>query len=215
MDELARNRYPAVDWKQDLRVSRRHFEEHEGFGEGIASACNAVERYVMQSALAFRKLLDQRLLTEEVITADWRARTYPCIRHPEPHWYFEGMIDMENLHHFVRYYDVERPRGGSLRLQRLANLLIHSFVFAVWPAEGGSYDEARFFFNSDHSKDDLVYEMTAAEFKTVVDAVLCDEVVYMERVGTSGDFRQHSHAWREARRASTLSERPVSTEPEN
>jgi hypothetical protein len=215
MDELTRNRYPAVDWKQDLRVSRRHFKEHEGFGEGIASACNAVERYVMQSALAFRKLLDQRLLTEEVITADWRVRTYPCNRRPEPHWYFEGMIDMENLHHFVRYYDVERPRGGTLRLQRLANLLIHSFVFAVWPSDGGSYDEARFFFNSDHSKDALVYEMTAAEFKAVVDEVLYDEVVYMERVGTDGDFRQHNHAWREAQRGFEASKQPVSTEPDN
>lgn len=202
MDELARNRYPAVDWKRDLHVSRRHFEEHEGFGEGVASACNAVERYVMQSALAFRKLLDQRVLTEEVITADWRVRTYPCTKHPEPHWYFEGMIDMENLHHFVRYYDVEQPRRGSLRLQRLANLLIHSFVFAVWPSdeEDDTYDDARFFFNSDHSKDDLVYEMTVAEFKAVADQVLFDEVAYMERVGTNGDFRQHNRAWSEAKR---------------
>lgn len=196
MDELARNRYPAVDWKQDLRVSRGHFEEHERFGEGTASVCNAVERYVIQSALAFRKLLDQRLLTEEVITADWKVRTYPCTRRPEPHWYFEGMIDMENLHHFVRYYDVESPRGGSLRLQRLANLLIHSFVFAVWPADDGTYDEAR----SDRTKDDLVYEMTVAEFQAVVDEVLYDEVVYMERVGADGDFRQHNAAWREAKR---------------
>lgn len=205
MDELARNRYPAVNWKQDLRVSRGSFEKHESFGEGIGSVCNAVERYVMQSALAFRKLLDQRVLTEEVITTDWQVRSYPCIRHPEPHWFFEGMIDMENLHHFVRYYDVERRQGGSLRLQRLANLLIHSFVFVVWPADGGSYDEARFFFNSDHSRNDLVYEMTVSEFKAVVDEVLYDEVVYMERVGTNGDFRQHNQAWAEAMRRGTLS----------
>jgi hypothetical protein len=200
MDELTRNRYPAVDWKQDLRVSRHHFEEHERFGEGVASVCNAVERYVMQSARAFRKLLDQRVLTEEVITADWKVHVYPCTHCPEPHWYFEGMIDMENLHHFVRYYDVETPRGGSLRLQRLANLLIHSFVFAVWPVEGGSYDEARFFFNSDRTKDDVVYEMTVADFKEIADEVLYDKVVAMERVGSNGDFRQHNATWREAKR---------------
>jgi hypothetical protein len=200
MDELAKNRYPAVDWKQDLRVSRQHFKEHEHFGEGVASTCNAVERYVMQSALAFRKLLDQRTLTEEVMTVDWKVRMYPCTRRPEPHWYFEGMIDMENLHHFVRYYDVESPRGSSLRLQRLANLLIHSFVFVVWPAEAGSYDDARFFFNSDRTKDDAVFEMAVADFKEIADEVLFDEVVAMERVGRNGDFRQHNSSWRDAKR---------------
>lgn len=113
---------------------------------------------------------------------------------------------MENLHHFVRYYDVEKPgRRGSLRLQRLANLLIHSFAFAVWPVEGGSYDDARFFFNSDRSKDDLVYEMTVPDFKEVVGVVLYDEVVAMERVGSNGDFRQHNGIWREGKRREEFS----------
>jgi hypothetical protein len=193
MDELARNRYPSVDWKQDLRYYRHRFAEDEHLGEGIASVCRTVERYVMHSALAVRKLLDQRVLTEEVIEREWHLRDYPCTKDPEDHWYFEGMIDLENLHHFVRFYNTEARGSGTLRLERLANILIHAFVFAVWPAEEGDYSGARFFFNSDHYKNRLVFELTIAEFEDMVDSVLEDRVAYMERV--DGDFRQHNAAW--------------------
>jgi hypothetical protein len=200
MDEIAANRYPALDWKQDLRVSQRLFAEHEGFGEGTASVCIAVERYLMRSALAFRKLLVQRVLTDEVINADWRVLTYPCTKAPDERWWFEGTVDMENLHHFVRHYDLGRPRKESLRLQRLADFLIHSFVFAVWPKDGGSYEQARFFFNSDRNRGKLVYEMQVTDFKAIVEEVLDDEVVYVSIDKSTGEFHQHNLAWKHRQR---------------
>ena len=200
MDEIAANRYPALDWKQDLRVSQRLFSEHEGFGEGTASVCIAVERYLMHGALAFRKLLVQRVLTDEVIYADRPVLAYPCTKPPDKRWWFEGTVDMENLHHFVRHYDLERPRGESLRLQRLADLLIHSFVFAVWPKDGGSYEEARFFFNSDRNNDKVVYEMQVADFKAIVEEILYDDVVYVSIDKSTGEFHQHNWTWRQRQR---------------
>lgn len=197
MDELARNRYPAVDWKQDLRVSQHEFAEHERYGEGVASVCNAVERYVMRSALAFRKLLDRIVLTDEVKQIDWNLRAYPCMKPPETRYSFDGTIDLENLHHFVRHYDIDRPTKRTLRLQRLADLLIHNFVFAVWPPSPGEpYDAARFFFNSDRNKAEVVYEMTVTEFKQIVAEVLYDEVVYISQDRATGEIHQHNAAWR-------------------
>ena len=73
MDEIARNRYPSLDWKFDLRGAERAFDESEFWGEGAGNTCTAVERYVMRCALGFRKLLVQRVLTALVGTRDQRG----------------------------------------------------------------------------------------------------------------------------------------------
>lgn len=218
VDEIAANRYPALNWKQDLRYAQHRFTEHEGFGEGTASVCIAVERYIMHSALGLRKLLVQRVLTEEVINRDRPVLSYPCTRPPQEQWQFEGTVDMENLHHFVRHYDLDRPREEGLRLQRIANLLIHSFVFAVWPEDGGDYEDARVFFNSDYVKNQLVYEMRVLDFKTIVEDVLNDETVYTTVDRATGKFHKHNWEWKqrqeerrrdEARRRSQDLEQPA------
>src|ERR1700743_563379 len=80
LDEIAANRYPAIDWKADLRMSRHEFTDYERLAQGTASVCIAVERYLMHSALAMRKLLVQQVLTDEVVDAKRPVLSYPCIR---------------------------------------------------------------------------------------------------------------------------------------
>jgi hypothetical protein len=109
----------------------------------------------------------QRKLTDEVIHADRAVLSYPCTKRPDKRWWFEGTVDLENHHHFVRHYDLQRPRRESLRLKRLADLLIHSFVFVVWPEEGGTFEDARVFFNSDRNQVRVVYEMQVAAFSAI------------------------------------------------
>lgn len=196
MDEIAANRYPALDWKFALRHAERDFTESESWGEGLPSLCRSVERYLMHSALAFRKLLVQRVLTDEVIHADRHVLSYPCTKPPDERWWFEGTVDMENHHHFVRHYDLERSRKESLSLERLANLLIHSFVFAVFPRDGGRYQDAHFFFNSDRNKDSVVHEMQVSDFKAIVEEVLNDEVVHVSIDKSTGEFHQHNWVWK-------------------
>jgi hypothetical protein len=195
MDEITRHRYPALAWKSELRYCRFQLEGYERLSQGTAAVCGDVERYVMHGALAFRKLLDRRALSEEVIEGLWPVDRYPCTRIPESRRLFEGTIDLENLHHFVRYYDMDAPSPGAISLQRLANALVHSLVFAVWPAEEGGYDAARFFFTSDYDKAKFVHGMAVSDFHQIVEAVSYDEVVYFERVGRDGAFRQHDRRW--------------------
>lgn len=197
MDEIAANRYPALNWKGDLRSSQHRFTEHEGFGEGTASVCIAVERYLMHSALALRKLLVQRVLTDEVVYRERPVLSYACTKPPQEQWQFEGTVDMENLHHFVRHYDLDHPRETGLHLKRVTDLLIHSFVFAVWPEEGGSYEDARVFFNSDHVKNELVYEMRVVDFQAIVEDVLNDETVYTSVDRATGKFHKHNWEWKQ------------------
>jgi hypothetical protein len=200
VDEITRNRYPAVDWKADLRVTRREFTEYERFSQGTSSVCNAVERYLIHSAVAIRKLLVQRKLTDEVTEADRPVLSYPCTKRPEKRWWFEGIVDLENHHHFVRHYDMERPRKESLRLKRLADLLIHSFVFAVWPADGGTFEDARVFFNSDQNQDRVVYEIQVAAFSAIVEEVVDDEIVWRSYDQTTDEFEQHNWLWKREQR---------------
>ena len=201
MDEIAANRYPALDWRFALRHAERDFAESESWGEGLSSLCKSVERYVTHCALAFRKLIVQQVLTDEVLLADRPVLSYPCTEPPGKRWFFEGTVDMENHHHFVRHYDLKRPRRESLHLKLLANFLIHSFVFAVFEGEGGSYEDARFFFNSDRNKDKVVYEVTISDFRLIVADVLNDEAVYIT-TDDDGVIHQHNRAWKQRQRES-------------
>jgi hypothetical protein len=60
--------------------------------------------------------------------------------------------------------------------------------------------DTRFFFNSDETKKEAIWEMSVAEFQAVIDAVLSDDVVWREANKATGRFRQHNSAWRAAQR---------------
>jgi hypothetical protein len=200
-DELAKHRYQGVDWKQDLHLSRTELAEHLEVGEGTRSICIAVERFVMRGALALRKLQDRRTLSDEVRHSTWAVRRYPCIQRPDPRFWFDGTIDLVNHHHIARHYRLETPGMTTLSLQDVANSLIHSFVFVVWPEpEDEVPKDTRFFFNSDKTKNEAVWEMSVGEFQAVVDAVLSDDVVWVSHNKATGHFRQHNSAWRAAQR---------------
>jgi hypothetical protein len=198
-DELARNRYPGVDWKQDLRFCRSELDRHLTVGEGDRSLCMAVEGFVMRSALALRKLLDRRVLSDEVLNSSWRVGRYACVTRPGPRFWFDGTIDLVNFHHVVRYYALDRPGSEQMLLKKLTNQLLHSFVFVVWPRPNDVLpDDTRFFFNSDESKNEWLYEMTVGAFKRAVEAVVTDEAVWVDINRDTGRFRQHNRAWRAA-----------------
>jgi hypothetical protein len=202
-DELDRSRYRGVNWKQDLHFSRSELKTHLAIGEGEDSVCIAVERFVMHSALAIRKLLDRRLLSDEVLNGTWPVRRYPCVKQPDPRFWFDGTVDLVNYHHIARHYELDGPGASRLGLKMLADQLVHSFVFVVWPRpEDLVPNDIRFFFNSDKSKSDSLYEMHVGEFQRVIDTIVTDEVVWVDINRATGRFRQHNAAWRAARRGS-------------
>jgi hypothetical protein len=198
-DELEEHRYRGVDWKQDLRFSRGELDSHLAVGEGDRSLCIAVERFVMRSALALRKLLDRRVLSDEVLNSSWPLRRCECVTRPDPRFWFDGTVDLVNYHHVARYYAIDRPESEEISLKHLSNQLLHSFAFVVWLRPGDVVPaDTRFFFNSDDSKSKWLYEMTVGEFECVVDAVVTDAVVWVDINKESGRFRQHNAAWRAA-----------------
>lgn len=110
--------------------------------------------------------------------------TLPLRSTPDPRSWFDGTIDLVNYHHIARHYQLDTPEPTKLSLQDLANRLIHSFVF---------------FFNSDQTKE-AIWEMSVAEFQAVIDAVLNDDVAWVDYNKATGRFRPHTSAWRAAQR---------------
>jgi len=146
----------------------------------------AANRY---PAITIRKLLVQRVLSDEVIDADRPVLSYPCTRRPRERWYFENTVDME-------------------KLKRLADFLIHSFVFVVRPQESGTFEDARVFFNSDRNQDKCVYGIRAAEFTAIVEEVIDDEIAYRITDPSTGRHHQHDWAWvRQKREAEEAEDR--------
>lgn len=200
-DPIEENRYRGVDWKQDLRFCRTELNEHLDVD---GSVLVAVERLAMRSALAFRKLLDHQVLTDEIRNAQWPVRTHPCTKTPDPMFWFDGTVDLVNYHHFERHYDLNDPRATDISLRWLSNCLLHSLVFVVWPRPDDKVpDDTRFFFNSD-DYNEVVWEMTVGELLAVVDEVLYDEVVWVSHDKTKGIQEQHNAAWRAQQRAERL-----------
>jgi hypothetical protein len=200
-DRIKENRYRGVDWKQDLRFCRTELETHLSID---GSVLIAVERFAMRAALAFRKLLDHQILTDEVRDARWPVRTYPCTKPPDPMFWFDGTVDLVNYHHFQRHYDIEQPTATGITLRHLSDRLLHSLVFVVWPRpEDRVPDDTRFFFNSD-LRQQVVWEMTVGELLVVVDEVLYDEVVWVNHDKGKRVQEQHNAAWRAERSAKGL-----------
>jgi hypothetical protein len=167
----------------------------------------AVERFVMRAALAFRKLLDHQILSNEVRDARWPARQFPCTAPPDPRLWFDGTVELVNYHHFVRHYDLDHPTQDRMELKELSDRLLHSLVFVVWPRpEDTVPDDTRFFFNSDW-KQRVVWEMTIGELLNVAEAVLYDDVAWVnhDKYQNNPDRQeQHNSAWVARQRARRL-----------
>jgi hypothetical protein len=88
--------------------------------------------------------------------------------------------------------------------KQLSDRLLHSLVFVVWPRpEDTVPDDTRFFFNSDW-KQSVVWEMTAGELLAVVEAVLDDDVAWVNRQKYRKNpdrQEQHNSAWVARQRA--------------
>jgi hypothetical protein len=91
-----------------------------------------------------------------------------------------------------------------MELKEVSDRLLHSLVFVVWPRpEDTVPDDTRFFFNSDW-KQRVVWEMTVGELLTVVEAVLGDDVAWVnhDKYQKNPDRQeQHNSAWVARQRA--------------
>lgn len=120
-----------------------------------------LERDVMVSAYAIRKLLEARKLADSTAATRLDAETFPLI---------DRVPDAMNWHRLDEFYDFDTQGVEQLSLQDFCNQVIHSFIFM--PETTGSEEWSAaprslvgFFVASDHRRSKKLYRL---EVDTVI-----------------------------------------------
>ena len=100
-----------------------------------------IERAVFFGAYSMRKLDDAKKLS-----TSWKGRALKCTHYP-----FMGKVpDLLNWHHIDQYYDLSKPKIGSMGARDFCDLVVHSFIFVECLNEDGTV--GGFFITSDKRK---------------------------------------------------------------
>lgn len=142
-----------------------------------------IERDVMVSAYAIRKLLEARKLADSTMRSTVHVEVFPLI---------EQIPDLMNWHRLDEFYDFERSRTEELGLQELCNQLIHSFIFVQEIADAGASAGglAGFLVASDRARSAQLYRIDIDSLTGLLQLVGTEEVVASQMIrDASGQWR--------------------------
>lgn len=165
-------------WREELwRVARRL--EGRKLQQRWTSRSNfLVERDVMVSAYAIRRLADAYKLSDQM-----RARTVPV----EQYKLIGRAPDLMSRDRLNAFYDLTSGTSQSLGVVQICNQFVHSFVWVI-ETETGSNVTA-IFFCSDRARSRWLYRVTIDDLVSLLDEVAEDDVVALEMIrGEDGQF---------------------------
>ena len=137
--------------------------------EGDWSPLHMLERALVLSAFAMRRMIEKRLVTDELRGRSYRFTTYLAAdTYRAPAHGSTGGYVFDN-------YKLGEPTALELRLTELANEIIHSSKFLV--INGPSNPSAGLLIASDWNMQKRIIHLTIEEFRDSVDAVLNDRVI--------------------------------------
>lgn len=146
-----------------------------------------IERDVMVSAYAIRKLVEARKLADSTMRSTVHVEAFPLI---------ERIPDLMNWDRLDEFYDFERSRTEELGLRELCNQLIHSFIFVQEVADAGTSADglAGFLVASDRARLARLYRIKIDSLIGLLQLVGTEEVVasQMIRDAKSGQWRVSS-----------------------
>lgn len=172
---ISYGRWQSYPWKNELALQeervRIHFDEmlSDEF-EGEHSPMDMLDRALVLAAFAMRRVFEKRLVTdklrsEEIDVRIFKARPTPDFRQP-----FIG----ETGGGAFRNYDFEKAASKSLKINDVANEIIHSSQIMVIHDEDDI--PAGLLIASDWNLKDRVLHFTIEEFSAMVRRVLDDRV---------------------------------------
>ena len=136
----------SVPWKVELlkiasRLERRKFQrrwiEQTGF---------LVERDVMVSAYAVRKLLEARKVSDSLASQQMEVRQHLLIG---------DMPDVYNRHFIWENYDLDNGRNQAISIRELCNQIIHSWNWVISATEDSKFDGI--YVSSDKGRRKFIY----------------------------------------------------------
>ncbi|MCS3702589.1 hypothetical protein [Salinibacter ruber] len=149
-------------WKEDLLETADYLESWLERTDWSEEQLVDFEKAVFMSAYSVRKLSDSYKLSEETKSDTIQAIKYPCQAE---------RVNLMNSWEYWDLYDLENGTPISLSIRKLCNQLIHSFVFLA--ESEGPEDEilSTILFNSDYTKEDLLYRVKIADYVGVLKEV--------------------------------------------
>jgi hypothetical protein len=143
----------------ERRLTQRRWTEQTGF---------LIERDVMVSAYAIRKLHEAWKVSNEVATAPIPVQRHPLIGQAP------DILKTDNLD----AYDFENVMATTLPLRELCNQFIHSYVFVLSVADDGSGLDG-IFVASDRERRRALYHVGAADLIEAFRRVAYEMIVQM------------------------------------
>lgn len=173
--------------RRDLRALKTKLNKAAALktDESLEQAGVAIEKFAFTSAFIVRKLIEAKKLSDELENSSITLQAFPRVK-------TERHLDFLNWHHIDRFYDVSHSTEVKLRVRELCHLLVHSFVFTVLEdPESCQFDSI--LFNSEHTKNKILYRMTLTTLFDLILAVTRDDVATMRYNRRTGTLKKPRH----------------------
>lgn len=135
-------------WKEDLLRCARRIENRQDQKRWLLRTYAALEKDIMLGFYSFRKLAESRKISDELRDRNMDVRQYRCIA---------KRVTCFDWHKLNEKYDLATPVASKESVIRLANFIVHSFVFM--PAFDDYGRLAAVLFNSDRTRGRTLYEI--------------------------------------------------------
>lgn len=159
--------WESTPWKEGLlsdaeKFASLHVAEEEAAVE--------FEKAIFVAAIAIRKLMEAKKLTDRVASLNLKCTRVPLHK--------GGRVpDLGNWHRVDEFYDYTGASDGTISLREFANQLIHSYIFGPITADSGG-KLVGFFVASDNGRKHQLYEFAIEEVIDALRLIGKDEVVY-------------------------------------
>lgn len=182
--------YESHVWKKELKKERSKFTR-QVINNPANKANNdkddeinlTIEKFFFITAFIIRKLNEARKISDELINT-WEI---PVERYQRIN--SDREINYWNNLRLEEFYDLDHLQNSKLGIATLCNYIIHSFIFHPLY----DYEEKEKFlgivFNSDRSKDKVLYILKVEDYLLLIGEVIKDDIVTIKTFADGKEIR--------------------------
>jgi len=159
----------SIPWKDELLVIADRLERRKAQRRWTERTGFLVERDIMLSAYAVRKLLESRKISDILAARQVRVRQHSLLGR---------MPDMLNRFSYWENYDLDAGQDISMPISDFCNQIIHSWNWAISANEQGSFDGI--YVSSDRQRRRLLYFVSVDVLITLLRDVGAEDVARIE-----------------------------------
>jgi len=157
------SRYWKSDLQKDAEILRRWSTKKHSSRRDVL-----FEKKIFISAFIIRKLTDAKKINVDFPKGNIPIQKFLRINREKP-------ITLLNWHKIDSFYDLKTPISGSINIEDLSDLIIHSFIYCLVFAAKDHVDS--FYITSDKKKDDFLWSINLKKFTELLNNIGHTELV--------------------------------------